>query len=149
MNDGIQKAIKLFNNNNFNEALDFFLKELKNIDDETSCNDRLLVLEYVGQCYRHLKQYNEAINYFKKALEITENENQKQVCELLRHLGSCYSANGNHIESLKCLEQSLRIAREVRDKEYKAELLYGIGTQYIDAGELRIKLKKFDEKSRK
>ncbi|MHA1269936.1 MAG: tetratricopeptide repeat protein [Candidatus Helarchaeota archaeon] len=134
MEENIELALKLFNNNDFNKALQLFLKELKEIKNGKSCSDIAEILDYIGQSYRHLKHFNKAIKYLEEALNLTKESNQIQTCNLLRNLGSCYSANGNHIESLRCLEKSLRIAREIKDKEGEAGLLYEIGTLYIDSG---------------
>ncbi|MHA1694864.1 MAG: tetratricopeptide repeat protein [Candidatus Helarchaeota archaeon] len=132
--DDVEKGIELFKRRNFDEALNIFLKELQNVEEGKSSYTKARILDYIGQSYRFLKQYENAIKFLKKALELVNENDQNQTCQLLRNLGSCYSITGNHIESLRCLEKSLRIAREVKDKESEAGLLYEIGTQHIDSG---------------
>jgi len=136
MEDNYQKGLSLFKNKQFDEALNEFLKEIKNIDDGNSCAEKATILDYIGQSYRHLKKFDMAIKFLEESLSLTADSNQATICLLLRNLGSCYSASGNHIESLKCLERSLKLAREIKDNDSEAELLYEIGTQYLDSGKL-------------
>lgn len=141
MEKSVNEAIKLFGNKKFDDALNLFLKEMKNISDENSCIEKAELLDYIGRSYRHLKDYENALKYLNEALELTEESDQTQVCLLLRNIGSCHSANGNHIESLKCLQKSLRLAREVKDRESEASLLFQIGTQQFDSGKTQKALK--------
>ena len=64
----IKKANKLFKQQKFNKAIKLYKKYIfsRNISSQEKC----INLNQLGFCYFNLKRYNEALNFFEKALTL-------------------------------------------------------------------------------
>lgn len=98
-------------NNGFSElALQFFERELEFIKDDTV---KATILNDIGGVYSDLDEYDIAIDYFKKALEL---DKEYDLC--YRNLAEIYSRKLDNSNAKQSLEKAIRIAK----KELKPNL---------------------------
>ena len=93
------------------------------------------LLFFIGLAYRQLSQYDDAISYFNKVLQIEENQ-----MDTLVELGLCYGAIRNYNQAIECFEMVLNIGGE------NNEILCNIAMVYMEIGDL-VKAKKYLEHS--
>ena len=75
-----KKADKFFKQQKFNKAIKIYKKSVsKNISSQKKC----INLNQIGLCYFNLKQYNDAFNFFEKALTL------HKVHDIYSNAGSC------------------------------------------------------------
>lgn len=108
----------LFEKNYFDQALEVYLM-LNNRGDNS-----LEIFEKVGYCYQKLKDYPNALNYYKKAELFDANRAWN-----LKKLGLCNRYLKNHEESL-----SYYLEAEKLEPENIYVLTY-IGNSYLDLGQ--------------
>lgn len=89
----------LYNQGRYEEAAKYLKK--------FSCNDDVLeanALTLTGDCYVNLENYDEAINYFQKAIR-KANGNPQIVPRVLLKEANVYDAQGNYGKALECYQQ--------------------------------------------
>lgn len=67
-------TLELMENGNFQEAIEGFSKFIKSKPNDKNVN---MVYSERGDCYKELEQFEEAIKDYKKALELTDDEEHK------------------------------------------------------------------------
>lgn len=80
---------------------------------------------FIGLAYRHLRDFENALEYFEKAHRIAP----KQV-DILNEIGLCNISLGRINEAIKCFEIALNM------KANHSEILCNLGIAYLQAGEL-------------
>jgi tetratricopeptide (TPR) repeat protein len=98
-------------------------------------------LKKLGRAYTEKKQYEQAIEFYKKALMIIIKLDQKkgETALLLNYLGNLYGDNGQYDKAIKQFEEALMINKELGCEIGVATNLNNIGNIY--------KLKKQNEKA--
>jgi tetratricopeptide (TPR) repeat protein len=77
-----------------------------------------------------------ALEYFMKALKITEENNDKQGhAYALNNIGFIYDRQGQREKAFECLMKALKIREEIGDKRGVAESLNNIGWNYDHQGQ--------------
>ena len=96
------KGLKHYYQNNFEEAIDFFIK--------TTFIDKSFWLAYFFNAYIYyeLKNYNTAINYFKKLLESSEKIEEEHLFDIYFTLSYCYSCSKDLENEHKYLKKCLK-----------------------------------------
>ena len=89
----------LYNQGRYEEAATY-LKKFSSKDDILEANALVLT----GDCYVNLENYDEAINYFQKAIR-KANGNPQIVPRVLLKEANVYDAQGNFGKALECYEQ--------------------------------------------
>lgn len=82
-NNKFRHAIKLLENENFNEAI-ICLKEL--LESSTKDNHRINILLLLGKAKYDLKDYNKALKYFYEAQLIQSNSELASLCKYLSYV---------------------------------------------------------------
>ena len=95
------------------------------IDDRQTIVNALRNLSFV---YLSVGEYQKAINYGKKSLEIAENLSAK--ADTLGKLGSAYMATCQYDLSLEYHQKHLDIARKIKDHQNLANALGNLGNLY-------------------
>ena len=86
----------------------------------------------IGQTYRLIKKYDEAIEYLTKAYEIQHQlKNTQQEVWILTNIGASYSNKREHAKALPYYEQSLELARRIGNPLMVINNLNQIGQNYI------------------
>lgn len=89
----------LYNQGRYEEAAEY-LKKFSSNDDVLEANALVLT----GDCYVNLENYDEAINYFQKAIR-KANGNPQIVPRVLLKEANVYDAQGNYGKALECYQQ--------------------------------------------
>ncbi|MCH5242626.1 MAG: tetratricopeptide repeat protein [Muribaculaceae bacterium] len=89
----------LYNQGRYEEAVKY-LKKFSTKDDILEANALVLT----GDCYVNLENYDEAINYFQKAIR-KANGNPQIVPRVLLKEANVYDAQGNFGKALECYQQ--------------------------------------------
>ena len=89
----------LYNEGRYEEAAKY-LKKFSSKDDILEANALVLT----GDCYVNLENYDEAINYFQKAVR-KANGNPQIVPRVLLKEANVYDAQGNYGKALECYQQ--------------------------------------------
>ena len=89
----------LYNQGRYEEAAQY-LKKFSSKDDVLEANALVLT----GDCYVNLENYDEALNYFQKAVR-KANGNPQIVPRVLLKEANVYDAQGNYGKALECYQQ--------------------------------------------
>ena len=89
----------LYNQGRYEEAAEY-LKKFSCKDDVLEANALVLT----GDCYVNLQKYDEAINYYQKAVR-KANNNPQIVPRVLLKEANVYDAQGNYGKALDCYQQ--------------------------------------------
>ncbi|QLE55892.1 tetratricopeptide repeat protein [Nostoc sp. TCL26-01] len=96
----------------------------------------LSLLTALGTAYYWLGQYQRAIQFHQKSLEIARKIGDRHAeAVALGNLGITYNLLGQHQQVIEFNLQSLDIAREMSDRQREAISLGGLGTAYYWLGE--------------
>jgi len=106
-------------NERFQEGLEYLLPL------EEFHNDWWNLLFFIGLAYRHLNEYDKAIDYFKRTLEYNSGHT-----ETLNELGIIFLTVGQIKDAKKVYEEALKI------KPNNHELLCNLGIVYLNANDL-------------
>lgn len=119
----------------YEEAL-ILARIVKDYDDESEC------LTNIGEIYIQLGNYEKALEYQKSVLEIDQKHLKEEVyvAKDLNNIGVTYQKiyafhSGNKDDLYNALahyEESLRIARKIKDVETEIDALTNIGMAYKD-----------------
>jgi tetratricopeptide (TPR) repeat protein len=80
---------------------------------------------FIGLGYRMTKEYDLALKYFSKVMELNTGH-----VETYNEIGLCYMTMGRFEEAIKAFKEALKMDRE------NAEILCNLGIVYIQMGEL-------------
>jgi tetratricopeptide (TPR) repeat protein len=94
------------------------------------------ILNHLGTAYYFLGQYQKAIEYCEKYLEISRVI-QDQANEGIAYgkIGHIYDALGDHYKAIEYHKKSLQIAQAIEDPALEAEAYRGLGNPYLFLGE--------------
>lgn len=94
---------------------------------------------FIGSLYETMYQYTEAIQYYKKCLQIATEEGGKQkVAHAYCNLGVVHQQLAKYLEAIHFYEKLLNIALEMGDKRM-------VGKVYSSLGSVYYSLAKYDE----
>lgn len=84
----------------------------------------------LGLAYMDLKEYNDALKYFKKSLKLAETEkDQLTVADNAVGIAQSYAAMGRHKRSIEPLEQALAIYTKLEQAELR-QYCYSLLSEY-------------------
>ena len=89
----------LYNQGKYEEAAEY-LKRFSSSDDVLESNALVLT----GDCYVNLQNYDEAINYYQKAIKKADR-NPQIVPRVLLKEANVYDAQGNYGKALECYQE--------------------------------------------
>jgi tetratricopeptide (TPR) repeat protein len=90
----------------------------------------------LGECYRSLGRFTEAIEVLKQALAIDrELGNRDDEVAPLANLGNTYYELGQIPQAIELYEQALAISRVTGNRQAEAAVLAGLGNSYDDLGQ--------------
>jgi CHAT domain-containing protein/Tfp pilus assembly protein PilF len=130
LDDNFSKITGLFSKPQlYNYALGYYDKALLYAD---KCKDRRRIAYYSSKICNLYKllgdscagEYTKATVYYKKAIENTNNNEEK--IELFNRIGKVYGRKGDY-EAITYFKQSLKLARKVKDNEKILRSLMNIG----------------------
>jgi len=156
-NDYRKQGIKLKESRQFEEALENFQKALKINHELQKPHNVAIDLKEIADCYKNLRQYNEAKQAYSVSISILEKEGygeSSDMAVLLNKLAICYENSGCYNEAEPLYARSLEIDEKVYgpnhpevaiDLSYLASLNETTG-RYKEAEPLYLRALEIDEK---
>ncbi|MDZ7268772.1 MAG: tetratricopeptide repeat protein [candidate division KSB1 bacterium] len=96
-------------------------------------------LNLLGQSLHHLGQYDAALQRYLSAEKLVKKaktkEEKKNLSTTLNNISQIYSARGDYATALSYLEESLKISREIGDRQGEGTTLGNIGNIYLARGD--------------
>jgi PAS domain S-box-containing protein len=120
---------------NYYEAMVFQQKALDAARKLQSDPDIVQEYNRIGIIYKNLGLYNDALEYFLKAITILEKNgdtNDGDIANLYNNLGNVYRKRGDLELALEFFFKTLKINKDLGDKEGYAYILNNIGNIYAD-----------------
>lgn len=78
------------------------------------------------------QDWQQAVDYFQKALELREKENDpRMVAQSLRDLGPALRASGKYVEAIICHERAIALFAATNDLVQQAVTQMNLGTMYL------------------
>ncbi len=100
----------------------------------------------LGTAYYSVCEYQKAIKYYEKALDIARKNNTKQgEGTWLGNLGNAYSDLGQVEKAIEYYEQALAISREVWDREGEGAWLGNLGNAYNDLAQVEKAIEHYED----
>lgn len=125
INKIIKRGIDLFKNKKYTEAIETFQKVLGQSID---IKKQLGVLYGLGRCYFEKKDFDNAIKFFKKRLDLAKKENNvKGQLSSLFLLGQCYFEKKDFDKATEIFGKQLNLAEQENDVGEQLIALYGLG----------------------
>lgn len=122
----------------YSKSLMFYQLSVKEAIRQYGNNNEILgrVYSNIGDVYQRQSNFDDAIEYYKKALEIADggNRNLYNISTCYNNIGMLYMNNGDYNKALTCLEKSLEIRVELYgqdDNNEVATCYYHIGMAYM------------------
>jgi len=136
----------------YENAVKYYKKALllndkyKEKNKENYYNDKLMFLSGIGNNYKHLQNYKEAITYLYDALELSKNthgEDNPGAAALYDSIGMCYEDLGDYIKAHDHYCYSLTINEKHYGKDHiSSELTYN------NFGSVFMKMGKYEDAAR-
>ena len=128
---------------NFSAAIEYALKSLA-IEQRADNKERQAELlgGTLGYIRRRQGQFDDAVDYYKQALEIyREIGNRREYADKLNSLGNVYRIQGKVEEALRCCQIALQIREELLKQGKVGEMQKGlslstIGLIYLDTNDI-------------
>jgi predicted ATPase len=123
------------------EALGYYkqcLEALENLEGNgNAIAMKLEALEKCGEMCFHLGEWDEAIGYYNKVIEIAKKTNNKVIlAKGFYHLGEILEKRSEYEKALDVLEKGLTIFEDVKDWQGTAECYREIGRIFKKTGQL-------------
>jgi tetratricopeptide (TPR) repeat protein len=124
----------------FDQSLELYLSLLDRI---YSKEKKAFVFQLIGNLYdRRRKDYSEALRWYRKSLEISEEIGDKKgLANTYNVLGIMYFKRSDFGESIHWYQRSARIREEIGDREGIASTYYQLGLTYDSLGDYSLALK--------
>lgn len=133
----------------YNRALDTYRRGLVLAERNNLPERQVSVLNNIGEVYLELSRFDDAEEYFFRAIEILTGESPESVIEtiesygisedmqepfavILGNIGATQLRKGNIERSEECLVRGLKLARDIDDKILEAEILSTFGALEMD-----------------
>jgi tetratricopeptide (TPR) repeat protein len=122
--------------NNYPESIvacEQALQIARELDDQY---EKAYALNWLGNAYNSLGEYQQAIDFHEQSLEIRRAiSDHKGEAGSLGNLGNTYKSLGEYQQSIDFYEQSLAIFRTISDRYGEAYALNNLGNTYKSLGE--------------
>jgi len=94
--------------------------------------------------FHGISSFNESIKYYNKTLEIIKDRKDKLEARCWGGLGYCHYMLGYPKKAIDEYKYTLKIARDIRDKEGEARVYLGLGYAYYDLGDYNNAIKYYN-----
>ena len=124
----------------YNKAIDWHLKNLVCSEQNNDAEAQVSALSDIAAQYSHLKQYEKAKKFIKKAIALGESAQvkPKRLSAFYQNLGIFYRQTQQHDSALYYYQKSLAIKRKIEDSA-------GISILNINIATLLIKQQRYDQ----
>ncbi len=115
---------------------DNYDKAIAILEEITHQQEKLLipfVYWALAICHEIKEDYNQADEYYSQS-KMTDYHETNTLFIFWRNWGWCHRLSGKYEESLKCFQNSLDIAKGLKNYKYEANIFHNIGRTYKDWG---------------
>jgi hypothetical protein len=117
---------------NYPKALEFYLEKLELEESRHSPRDLASALINIGILYVFQEQYNDALNYYKKADSVIRKNNVTDLRYFIfLNLGDVYERLNQIDSSFFYYKKSLSVAADIHDTDYAGTSMVGLGHVYL------------------
>ncbi|MBL8003935.1 MAG: tetratricopeptide repeat protein [Candidatus Kapabacteria bacterium] len=132
----IQNILQLINTSSFEEAKSVAFEFLDSFDTKIDSETLFIVYDKLGIIMYNLSEYQSAIEFFSKAIEL-QNElgNKKDIANVYLGIGSVYSILSDNEKAMDYCTKALQICEEIDYKDGIAQSISNIGIFYDTIGD--------------
>lgn len=105
-------------------------REIGNIQGEIS------QLQALGNIYRNLREFDNAIESFNKAVSLAEKNESDSLCSTLGNLATIYNQIEDYDNAIKILQKGLPIALATGSKQSEGSMLTSLGIAFFQKGDI-------------
>ncbi|PKA97965.1 DNA-binding CsgD family transcriptional regulator [Flavobacteriaceae bacterium MAR_2009_75] len=128
----------------YTEALNQFNKVLLLLKDDKGDPRYANTLSHIGKVHVFLKNYDNAVDYFNRAIESAQLYNSlKTLASSTSYLGTCFEKKGNYIQALEYQNKSLKIYRNLQDSVGLSMVNESLGSIHEDLHDYKVALNFF------
>ncbi|ETO22488.1 hypothetical protein RFI_14710 [Reticulomyxa filosa] len=122
----------------FDDAILHLQKYLQLCVDTFGCNHSYVAISYnlIGNTYFEKSEYNEAIEYYQKALKIISEIHCPFVAQLYHNLGDSFNHSKQYNKAIECFEDALKIRIKLHGSNHDdvGDLYSNLGNVYYSKG---------------
>jgi len=105
-------------------------------ESNRNASSQINILNELGGAYDSLSEYNQAIEFYHQALELSRKiAHRNGEASSLNNLGIAYDSLGQYQQAIHFYQQSLEIYREIGDRHGEASSLMNLGIAYKSLGQ--------------
>lgn len=120
----------------YNEAKRCLEESVNACHDMGNVQGEIAQLQSLGNIYRNLGEFDAAIKVYMSAVKLAEKEDIDGLCTSLGNLASVFTQTEQPVEAIKCLEQGLKIALDIGNKQSEGSMLCSLGIAYFQSGNI-------------
>jgi CHAT domain-containing protein/Tfp pilus assembly protein PilF len=141
-----ERAYEIYETTGPREALPLFKQALELYRQEDDRSGEAITLGFIGNCYKRLGNYPEALGYHDRALTLKrELGDRREEGRTLSHIGLVYWEMGAYVMATDRFKASIDIANEINDQRLRAGVLNNLSLVYDELGEYTKSLEGYKE----
>ncbi len=127
------KGISYVRENKYEKAVEI----LEDIQEKLDKRSRTYLYWALARSYDEKEEYGKANNYYYQS-NLADYPQQNSLFIFWRHWGWCHRLSKKYEQSLLYYQKALKIAEELPNYKYKANIFYNIGRVYQDWGKYEL-----------
>lgn len=136
-------GVSFYYQKNFNKSLDYYndalhaLELINSQDSSAIVKNKIRLFNNIAAVHIQLFEYDEALEYYKSALETNKFENDIQIeATLSNNIGICYLEKKDFALANYYFQRALEIRKKIGDMRGQAQCYNNIGKNYVYNGSL-------------
>lgn len=126
----IQLADSYFEISRFKLAISHYEKALDYFYDQKSSSYKIYIYTQLGHSEKMLSNYDNALFYYQKPLNLYLSENNKDIAKVYNYIGTIYKLKDQYTEALEYHQKAFNTSNLSTDQKEKANSLNLIGSVY-------------------
>ncbi|XP_065055098.1 uncharacterized protein LOC135683691 [Rhopilema esculentum] len=118
-------------------ASESYKSAIKNAESTYNSSRLLIATTFLGRCYLEMEKWDEAVGFFKRAMEKGGEKgdlSKDLLCYILSGFGKIYAQNGRYEEAVAHLEPAVNLASRLRFDREQADLLLCLSNATFNMG---------------
>ena len=130
-----KEGVALLEQGDYQGAINRFRECVSIFHDIGDSYGEAVELSNLGAIHQIVGQYSQAVDYYKRAVEIMRQIDPKRERDLLNLIGEAYGNLKQYQQALDYYEQALALSRKIGDRAGEWTTHKNIGTLYSDMGQ--------------